>query len=38
MDAMIEEIREVGFDPGGLAGAGTEEADATHIRFTELGI
>ena len=34
MDAMIEEIREAGFDPGGFAGAGIKEADATHIRFT----
>ena len=34
MDAMIEEIREAGFDPGGFAGAGIQEADATHIRFT----
>jgi hypothetical protein len=34
IDAMIEEIREAGFDPGGLAGAGIKEADATHIRFT----
>jgi hypothetical protein len=34
MDAMIEEIREAGFDPGGFAGAGIIEADATHIRFT----
>ena len=33
MDAMLEEIREAGFDPGGFAGAG-KEADATHIRFT----
>lgn len=34
MDAMLEEIREAGFDPGGFAGAGIKEADATHIRFT----
>jgi hypothetical protein len=34
MDAMIEEIREAGFDPGGFAGAAMKEADATHIRFT----
>jgi type IV pilus assembly protein PilW len=34
MEGMIEEIREAGFDPGGLAGAGMKEADATHIRFT----
>lgn len=34
MDAMLEEIREAGFDPGGFAGAGVKEADATHIRFT----
>jgi type IV pilus assembly protein PilW len=34
MDAMIAEIREAGFDPGGFAGAGIKEADATHIRFT----
>ena len=34
MDAMLEEIREAGFDPGGFAGAGIKEADASHIRFT----
>ena len=34
MDAMLEEIREAGFDPGGLAGAAIKEADATHMRFT----
>ena len=42
MEAMIEEIREAGFDPGGLTydpsgltpSAGIVEADATHIRFT----
>jgi hypothetical protein len=34
MDAMLEEIREAGFDPGGFAGAGITEADATHMRFT----
>jgi type IV pilus assembly protein PilW len=34
MDAMIEEIREAGFDPGGFAGAGIKDADATYIRFT----
>jgi len=34
LDGMIEEIREAGFDPGGLAGAGIKEADAGHIRFT----
>ena len=34
MDAMIAEIREAGFDPGGFSGAGILEADATHIRFT----
>jgi hypothetical protein len=34
MDAMIAEIREAGFDPGGFAGAAMKEADATHIRFT----
>jgi type IV pilus assembly protein PilW len=40
MEAMTEEIREAGFDPGGLTllnedpPAGIKEADATHIRFT----
>jgi prepilin-type N-terminal cleavage/methylation domain-containing protein len=34
IESMIEEIREAGFDPGGFAGAGITEADATHIRFT----
>lgn len=34
VDAMLQEIRAAGFDPGGLAGAGIEEADGVHIRFT----
>ena len=34
MDAMIEEIRDAGFDPGGLAGAGIVQANSTSLRFT----
>lgn len=34
LDIMIQDIRAAGFDPGGLAGAGIEEADDVHIRFT----
>jgi type IV pilus assembly protein PilW len=40
IEVMTEEIREAGFDPGGLTltglgpPAGIVEADATHIRFT----
>ncbi|MBM3222640.1 MAG: prepilin-type N-terminal cleavage/methylation domain-containing protein [Candidatus Tectomicrobia bacterium] len=34
MDAVIEELRDAGFDPGGLAGAGILEATATRFRFT----
>jgi type IV pilus assembly protein PilW len=34
MDALIEEIRDAGFDPGGLAGAGIVQANSTSLRFT----
>jgi hypothetical protein len=34
MDALVEELRDAGFDPGGLASAGIVDASATRLRFT----
>lgn len=34
MDALVEELRDAGYDPGGLAGASLLEAGAKRLRFT----
>lgn len=34
MDSLVEELRDAGFDPGGLAGAGIRDARPTRLRFT----